>query len=101
MGKFVLFLITLIILMVALLLGGLFFDKASQIPTIKDGWFGRGKKKPVDESVVPFTVNITDDVLKDLQTRLENVRLSEDLENVKFQYGFQVSFIIKLHIIYM
>ena len=91
MGKCLVVFITLAVLTTAVLLGSLFVGKTPEVPAVRDGWFGRGEKKPVDESVVPFIVNVSDDILKDLQQRLENARLGEDLENVKFQYGFQVS----------
>lgn len=92
MGKCLFILITLAVLAAAVLLGCLFVGKTCEIPAVKDGWFGRGSERPMDETVIPFTVNVSNDTLKDLQQRLENARLGEDLENVKFEYGFQVRY---------
>jgi microsomal epoxide hydrolase len=76
--------------------GGLYFlfGPSPPRPAVKaDGWWGKGVKK-ADEgtSIRPFKVNIPDAVLKDLDTRLANTRLGEDLEESTFEYGFQVAY---------
>ena len=41
----------------------------------------------------PFTINVPEDVLKDLQYRLKNTIYQTDLEDGSFDYGFQVTVI--------
>ncbi len=56
----------------------------------RDGWWGYGEpESDGDLSVKEFRINISDDVLKDLQQRLANFRFGEDLENTDFNYGFR------------
>jgi hypothetical protein len=91
MGMFAKVVLATLVLGGALFVGNLLLEKTPQKPLMKDGWFGHGTRKPdSDKSIVPFTIDVADEVLEDLQRRLENSRLGEDLENVKFQYGFQV-----------
>ncbi len=62
-----------------------------QLP--RDGWWGRGKaQQDTDDSVKEFQINVSDDLLIDLQQRLSNFRFGEDLENADFNYGFQNSY---------
>ncbi len=57
---------------------------------VRDGWWGRGKaEQDTDDSVKEFQINVSDDLLVDLQQRLANFRFGEDLENADFNYGFR------------
>eukprot|EP00914_Ancora_sagittata_P001373 GHVO01003604.1.p1 GENE.GHVO01003604.1~~GHVO01003604.1.p1 ORF type:complete len:458 (-),score=46.09 GHVO01003604.1:17-1390(-) len=70
------------------------FSPTPPRPEVKaEGWYGRGSKKSKDdESIKPFRVNVPQKDLDDLDSRLKNVRLGEDLEESTFEYGFQVGF---------
>ena len=92
MGVFATVVLGALVLGGGILIWNLLFGKSKpKKPEIKDGWFGRGPSKPdSDRSIVPFTIDVPKDVLEDLKRRIENARLGEDLEDVQFQYGFQV-----------
>lgn len=87
-----------LLVVAALCLGGLYllgvFSPTPARPDLKpDGWWGRGPKKTKDdETIKPFKVNIPQKDLDDLDKRLANTRLGEDLEESTFEYGFQVGF---------
>ena len=84
---------SLLILVAAIVIGlylGGFLTSPPTPPEIKDGWWGRGPRKPeADTSVHAFKIKVPDNVLTDLKTRLQNTRYSDDLENTNFEYGFQ------------
>lgn len=56
------------------------------------GWWGRGLPEvsgsKLDTSVRKFRVNVSDDVLGDLKTRLQNTRFVDRVEDAGFHYGF-------------
>lgn len=61
----------------------------------EDGWFGKTEKLkdgegfPQDDiEIYPFTIKVDDEILTDLKRRLENTRLEEPMDGVKFQHGF-------------
>ncbi|CAD5223013.1 unnamed protein product [Bursaphelenchus okinawaensis] len=56
----------------------------------KAGYFGPGKPKPDDEKVYPFKIQVPEAAIKDLSSRLKNVKIShDDLEDaVGMTYGF-------------
>ena len=84
------------ILLIAVVIGVYYYGlltKTPEPPEIRDGWFGYGSKpKPDDMSIIKYKVVAPDEVLKDLKKRLDNSRLSEDLEEVNFEYGIQVHY---------
>lgn len=77
---------------------GVFFAKERREDNgYKAGWFGKEPSPLTDDdvkvsvediSIRPFKIEVLEDVLTDLQKRLENTRLAEPLEDVKFLYGF-------------
>ncbi|XP_060535596.1 juvenile hormone epoxide hydrolase 2-like [Cylas formicarius] len=65
---------------------------ASDLPTIPDTWFGPGEARADNESIVPFEVDISSDILADLQNRLLNaVPLQPPLEGAKQWYGLNTN----------
>ena len=86
-----------VILLIAVIIGVYygFLTKTPEAPEIKDGWFGYGSKpKPDDTKIIKYKVAVPDNVLEDLKQRLDNTRLSEDLEESSFEYGMQVSIVV-------
>ncbi|XP_022240816.1 epoxide hydrolase 1-like isoform X1 [Limulus polyphemus] len=72
-------------------------------PVLPDMWWGRGKmpshpsKFPKDNTAIrPFTINVKNNTLQDLNHRLDNARLPEPLDNVQFQYGFHSKYLKKV-----
>lgn len=79
---------------VATVFYAVFLVKDATPPPMRDGWWGRGPKKPdTDVSIRPFKIHVADDVISDLKTRLARTRLGEDLEDTQFQYGFQSTYL--------
>ncbi|CAD5232567.1 unnamed protein product [Bursaphelenchus xylophilus] len=62
------------------------YDKHN-FPT--DGYFGPGAPKPDDETIYPFSINVSDAQIEDLKSRLRNSRVTHsDLEDTKaFEFG--------------
>lgn len=58
----------------------------------KDGYFGRGEKRPDNEEIYPFKIDTPSSVLDDLKRRLQSARIGhEQLEDVQdFEYGINV-----------
>ncbi|ELK32131.1 Epoxide hydrolase 1 [Myotis davidii] len=72
-------------------------DKEDTLP-LGDGWWGPGARPtaPEDESIRPFKVETSDEELNDLYRRIEKVRLTPPLENSRFHYGFNSSYLRKV-----
>nr|KAF6279760.1 epoxide hydrolase 1 [Myotis myotis] len=72
-------------------------DKEDTLP-LGDGWWGPGARPtaPEDESIRPFKVETSDEELNDLYRRIEKVRLTPPLENSRFHYGFNSSYLKKV-----
>ena len=71
----------------------LFPSESPTVPEIK--WFGPGQPKPEDETIKPFSIHVSDDVLKDLKRRLESdiPKLAAPVENVGSQYGINPDYL--------
>ena len=89
--------IPLFILLVALVLGYLVSrvlnpPLITEPPDAGDGWWGRGLPEvsagKQDTSVREFRVNVSDEVLADLEYRLQNTRFVDRVEDSGFHYGF-------------
>uniref|UniRef100_T1IXJ3 Epoxide hydrolase n=1 Tax=Strigamia maritima TaxID=126957 RepID=T1IXJ3_STRMM len=67
----------------------------SELPPLKDNWWAKEAKTNflVDEKVYPFKIAVSDKVLDDLKSRLQNARFSEPLEGADFQYGFNTNYL--------
>lgn len=76
--------------------------KTDPIPKVEDEFWGlkseQGKKE--DTSVRPFQINIPAGVINDLKARLKTElnsnRLTEPLEGIGFEYGFNTNFLKKV-----
>lgn len=62
-----------------------------------DGYFGAGSKSSDDTKIVPFTINVSDAILQDLNTRLDNIRFYDPLDGVRFEYGMNTEYLRKVH----
>ncbi|CAH1160265.1 unnamed protein product [Phaedon cochleariae] len=66
-------------------------------PPLENTWWGPGKPNSGQAVVKPFTINISDQVLKDLQWRLENHRpFTPPLEGIQQQYGMNTNLLKKI-----
>ncbi|XP_055003128.1 epoxide hydrolase 1 [Sorex araneus] len=72
-------------------------DKEESLP-MEDGWWGPGVKPTAseDESIRPFKVETSEEEIKDLHRRLDNVRLTAPLEDSRFHYGFNINYLKKV-----
>ncbi|EFX69015.1 hypothetical protein DAPPUDRAFT_301203 [Daphnia pulex] len=69
------------------------FLKNPPIPQFKDQWWGEGQPRVQDESIKPFKIKVSDEVLSDLQDRLSrSTRIVPGLEGIGFQYGFNAQY---------
>ncbi|KAF4516751.1 hypothetical protein B566_EDAN004590 [Ephemera danica] len=60
-------------------------------------YWGPGEFRPDDERIRPFRINISDQVLSDLNTRLSlELKLKPPLEGVNFEYGFNSNALRKI-----
>ncbi|XP_030766077.1 juvenile hormone epoxide hydrolase 1-like [Sitophilus oryzae] len=68
-----------------------FFLKSSKIPpvpTIEETWWGPGSPKKEDATIKPFKINVPDEVIADLENRLNTaLPFQEPLEDAKQHYG--------------
>lgn len=66
-------------------------------PILKDTWWGPGSPKAEDTSIKPFKINISDQVIKDLQERLSKARpFHPPLEGIQQQYGMNTRLLSKI-----
>ncbi|KAF6274537.1 epoxide hydrolase 1 [Rhinolophus ferrumequinum] len=72
-------------------------DKEETLP-LEDGWWGPGARPTggEDESIRPFKVETTDEEINDLHRRIEKVRLTSPLEDSRFHYGFNSTYLKKI-----
>nr|CAD7394413.1 unnamed protein product [Timema cristinae] len=64
---------------------------------LQSTWWGPGKARKVDESIRPFKINISQEILDDLSDRLELLPdLTPPLEGIGFQYGFNTQYLKKI-----
>jgi len=72
-------------------------NQVPPVPELKSTWWGAGQPRKLDESIRSFKVNISDDILHDLQIRLDlHSHLTSPLENVNFEYGFNTNYLKKV-----
>lgn len=72
----------------------------TETPDAGDGWWAAGApessgnklEQDQDTSLRKFTVNVSDDLLADLNVRIRNARLIEPLDNSAFEYGFNAGY---------
>ncbi|XP_051880120.1 epoxide hydrolase 1-like isoform X2 [Pristis pectinata] len=63
-----------------------------------DGWWGEGDRpdSEEDERVEPFRIEVSEQMIQDLHSRLDNSRFTPSLENSRFHYGFNSAYLRKL-----
>lgn len=70
------------------------FPSTAQLPPRTNGWYGqctlaKGENPPPDDVTIrPFSVEVGEAVLTDLQQRLSVARVSDSIEGTNFRYGF-------------
>ncbi|XP_072565533.1 epoxide hydrolase 1 [Paramormyrops kingsleyae] len=70
--------------------------KAKTLP-MGDGWWGVGPKPPSeDKSIYPFLVKMSEDEIQDLHRRIDQARFTEPLEDARFHYGFNTTYLKKV-----
>ncbi|KAG9282600.1 epoxide hydrolase 1 [Astyanax mexicanus] len=72
--------------------------KNSEQLKTQDGWWGVGSllESPEDDSIRPFRVETTQQELEDLYHRIDQTRSFSSLEDSKFHYGFNSSYLQKV-----
>ncbi|XP_011359143.1 epoxide hydrolase 1 [Pteropus vampyrus] len=72
-------------------------DKEETLP-LEDGWWGPGARPPggEDESIRHFKVETSDEEIDDLHRRIDKARLTTPLEDSRFHYGFNTSYLKKI-----
>ena len=58
--------------------------------------FGKGQAMEHKDSIKPFKIEISEEVLKDLRERLERTRFPDQLEDVGWSYGTDLSYLKEL-----
>ncbi|GIY15768.1 epoxide hydrolase 1 [Caerostris darwini] len=76
----------------------LFFGKVKPDQSgYEEGWFGKGPRPnnddSLDTSIRSFKIHVPNEVLADLQNRLQNVRYESPVEDSKFHYGFNTDYL--------
>ncbi|XP_012891705.1 PREDICTED: epoxide hydrolase 1-like [Dipodomys ordii] len=72
-------------------------DKEERLP-LGDGWWGPGAppSDTEDQSIRPFKVETSDDEINDLHQRIDRFRWTPPLEDSRFHYGFNSSYLKKV-----
>uniref|UniRef100_A0A8D0GQ96 Epoxide hydrolase n=1 Tax=Sphenodon punctatus TaxID=8508 RepID=A0A8D0GQ96_SPHPU len=72
--------------------------KRDETLPIEEGWWGKGQKSDSQEDVTiqPFQVETSEAELIDLFRRLDQARFTEPLEDSRFQYGFNSTYLKKI-----
>lgn len=61
---------------------------APEPPKINEDWWGKGDSTKEDKKIYPFKINISDEILEDLQLRLERARfIDKPLDGIAQEYG--------------
>jgi pimeloyl-ACP methyl ester carboxylesterase len=66
-------------------------SSCEEVPELPAKWWGRGKQTKDDETITKFKIDIPQDVLTDLKSRLAKTKFSEPLEDATFRYGFNAN----------
>ncbi|XP_008281713.1 epoxide hydrolase 1 [Stegastes partitus] len=62
-----------------------------------EGWWGAGAKPlSEDEKIYPFTVQTSDKEIEDLHERIDRTRYTDPLEDSRFHYGFNSTYLKKV-----
>nr|QHB21920.1 juvenile hormone epoxide hydrolase 2 [Colaphellus bowringi] len=88
---------TIIAIIVVLVSTLLFFTvrpllEVPPVPVLEEKWWGPGSPSKEDTGITPFKINVSDEVLKDLQYRLSDaLPFQEPLEGAKQHYGMNTN----------
>ncbi|XP_036403210.1 epoxide hydrolase 1-like isoform X1 [Megalops cyprinoides] len=75
----------------------LFRRKRTKTIPMGDGWWGAGAKPlSEDENIYPFVVSTSDEEIQDLYNRIDQTRFTDPLEDVRFHYGFNSTYLKKV-----
>ncbi|XP_067884350.1 epoxide hydrolase 1-like [Heterodontus francisci] len=77
----------------------LLFHKSPKTIPEGHGWWGAGERtdtKEEDERIHPFTIETSMEMIQDLHSRLDKVRLMPPLEDSRFHYGFNSTYLTKV-----
>ncbi|NP_001161904.1 juvenile hormone epoxide hydrolase-like protein 1 [Tribolium castaneum] len=66
------------------------------IPKLKNIWWGSRDPSTEDTTIKPFRINVSEEVLEDLQNRLANTKLTPPLEGIQHQYGLNTKLLSKI-----
>ncbi|XP_072106439.1 epoxide hydrolase 1-like, partial [Mobula birostris] len=86
-------------LVVGILLYYLFLRESPRSIPEGVGWWGEGDRlelEEVDESVKPFKLEVSEQMIQDLYNRLDNMRFTPPLEGSCFHYGFNSTYLRKV-----
>ncbi|XP_069464798.1 epoxide hydrolase 1 [Ambystoma mexicanum] len=74
------------------------FRKKEETLEMGDGWWGEGQEPETEEdrTLYPFKVENSEEMLKDLFSRIDQTRWTEPLENARFHYGFNSTYLRKV-----
>ncbi|XP_029448724.1 epoxide hydrolase 1-like [Rhinatrema bivittatum] len=82
-----------------LLLYWLMYGKKVRTIEMGDGWWGPGPRplhEEEDTSVRPFQIETSEEEIQDLHYRLDNTRYTPPLEDARFHYGFNSTYLRKV-----
>lgn len=74
------------------------FRKKEETLDMEDGWWGAGQEPETEEdkTLHPFKVEASEEMLKDLYSRIDQTRWTEPLEDSRFHYGFNLTHLQKV-----
>ncbi|XP_078398941.1 epoxide hydrolase 1-like [Cetorhinus maximus] len=63
-----------------------------------DGWWGASQRQDTeeDEKIHPFTIETSEEMIQDLHFRLDKTRFTPPLEDSRFHYGFNSTYLRKV-----
>ncbi|GCC37381.1 epoxide hydrolase 1-like isoform X1 [Chiloscyllium punctatum] len=98
LGKYSIMLLLIFTVAVGILLYYFFFHENSKTIPEGDGWWGAGERQDIqdDETIRPFTIETSEEMIQDLHYRLDHTRFTPPLEDSRFHYGFNSSYLRKV-----
>uniref|UniRef100_A0A8C5WKE8 Epoxide hydrolase n=2 Tax=Leptobrachium leishanense TaxID=445787 RepID=A0A8C5WKE8_9ANUR len=81
------------------MVGWMFCGRKPKTIEMGDGWWGSGQRPRLqteDASVRPFTIEVSEEAVKDLHERLDRTRFCEPLENSQFDYGLNCAYLQRI-----
>ncbi|XP_047109732.1 juvenile hormone epoxide hydrolase 1-like [Schistocerca piceifrons] len=85
--------LTLLVAVVSVLVW-LKLNQTPAVPRLDSTWWVTRRPEKADGSIRPFTINISDSVIRDLHERLKSTpKLTPPLEGIGFEYGFNSKYL--------